>query len=90
MMFIVVFLLLPFVSALEFPFNLSRLFSWGVVHSSYPTVESTPRIAIIGAGAGGTSAAFWISKAKERFGLDVEIDVYESSDYIGGRTYGSL
>ncbi|KAL4250177.1 prenylcysteine oxidase family protein [Abortiporus biennis] len=44
------------------------------------------RIAIIGAGAGGSSAAFWISKAKERFGLDVEVDVYDKNDYIGGRS----
>jgi prenylcysteine oxidase/farnesylcysteine lyase len=48
------------------------------------TVPS-PRIAIIGAGAGGSSAAFWISKAKERHGLDVAIDVFERSDYVGGR-----
>jgi len=47
----------------------------------------TPRVAIIGAGAGGSSAAFWISKAKERFGLDVAVDVYESSDYVGGREF---
>ncbi|KAL4068392.1 Prenylcysteine lyase-domain-containing protein [Scleroderma yunnanense] len=45
-----------------------------------------PRIAIIGAGAGGSSAAFWISKAKQRFGIDVEIDVYERASYIGGRS----
>ncbi len=44
-----------------------------------------PRIAIIGAGAAGSSAAFWISKAKERFGLDLKVDVYERSSYIGGR-----
>ncbi|KAF5377177.1 hypothetical protein D9615_006339 [Tricholomella constricta] len=49
-------------------------------------VQSVPRIAIIGAGAGGSSAAFWISKAKERYGLSVEIDVYERETYIGGRS----
>lgn len=43
------------------------------------------RIAIIGAGAGGSSAAFWLSQAKERWGLDVEIDVFEERDYVGGR-----
>ena len=37
-------------------------------------------------GAAGTSAAFWIAKAKERFGLDVDIDVYEKADYVGGRS----
>ncbi|KAF9270773.1 hypothetical protein L218DRAFT_889560 [Marasmius fiardii PR-910] len=48
--------------------------------------HGTPRIAIIGAGAGGSSAAFWIAKAKERFGIDVEVDVYEKESYIGGRS----
>lgn len=47
-------------------------------------VNST-RIAIIGAGAGGSSAAFWIGKAKERYGLDVEVDLYEREGYVGGR-----
>jgi pyruvate/2-oxoglutarate dehydrogenase complex dihydrolipoamide dehydrogenase (E3) component len=42
------------------------------------------RIAIVGAGAGGSSAAFWLHKAKERFGYDIEVDVYEQHDYIGG------
>jgi prenylcysteine oxidase/farnesylcysteine lyase len=49
------------------------------------TVNATPRVAIIGAGAGGSSAAFWISKAKERFGVNVEVDVYERESYVGGR-----
>ena len=50
-------------------------------------VESTDhlnRIAIIGAGAGGSSSAFWIGKAKERWGLDLEVDLYDSRSYIGG------
>lgn len=51
-------------------------------------VNST-RIAIIGAGAAGSSAAFWIAKAKERYGLDVEVDIYEKEGYIGGREYFS-
>ncbi|KZT23798.1 FAD/NAD(P)-binding domain-containing protein [Neolentinus lepideus HHB14362 ss-1] len=44
------------------------------------------RVAIIGAGAGGSSAAFWISKAKRRSEVEVEVDVYEASEYIGGRS----
>ncbi|KAJ6574731.1 Prenylcysteine lyase-domain-containing protein [Mycena capillaripes] len=52
--------------------------------------NSKPRIAIIGAGAGGTSAAFWISKAKERFGVDVGIDVYEKESYVGGRACSTV
>lgn len=50
-------------------------------------VESTDhlnRIAIIGAGAGGSSAAFFIGKAKERWGLDIEVDLYDANSYIGG------
>ncbi|KAI0035817.1 FAD/NAD-P-binding domain-containing protein [Vararia minispora EC-137] len=48
--------------------------------------RSTPhRIAVVGAGAGGSSAAFWLSKARERNALDVIVDVYERADYVGGR-----
>lgn len=73
-------------NAFEFPFAIP-FFSAKVpsVQVDSPPLNVTPRIAIIGAGAGGSSAAFWISKAKERFGLDVEVDVYEQSSYIGGR-----
>jgi prenylcysteine oxidase / farnesylcysteine lyase len=49
-----------------------------------PPQNKPPRIAIVGAGAGGASAAFWISKGKERFGLDVEVDVFDREPYIGG------
>ncbi|KAF4623348.1 hypothetical protein D9613_002063 [Agrocybe pediades] len=76
-------------NAFQLPFSIPKLFSSKLI---LPTPEqevvgpTTPRIAIIGAGAGGSSAAFWISKAKERFGVDVEVDVYDSKDYIGGRS----
>ena len=46
---------------------------------------SSNRVAIIGAGAGGSSAAYWISLAQQRWGLDIDIDVYEQRSYIGGR-----
>jgi prenylcysteine oxidase / farnesylcysteine lyase len=68
---------------LQFPFF---NFDWNPPTPHVPQYK-TPRIAIIGAGAGGSSAAFWISKAQERFGLDVEVDVYERANYIGGREY---
>ncbi|KAE9395928.1 hypothetical protein BT96DRAFT_942062 [Gymnopus androsaceus JB14] len=48
--------------------------------------RGTPRVAIVGAGAAGSSASFWISKAQERFGVDVEVDVYEKTSRIGGRS----
>ncbi|KAF8525199.1 Prenylcysteine lyase-domain-containing protein [Hysterangium stoloniferum] len=51
--------------------------------------DSTPshRIAIIGAGAGGSSAAFWISRAQNRTqGHNLFVDVFEKESYIGGRS----
>ncbi|KAK0208424.1 Prenylcysteine lyase-domain-containing protein [Desarmillaria ectypa] len=69
------------VLAFQFPFKVPFL-----KNKLDDDATAPPRIAIIGAGAGGSSAAFWISKAKERFGLDLEVDVYESLSYIGGRS----
>ncbi|CDO76404.1 hypothetical protein BN946_scf184937.g18 [Trametes cinnabarina] len=51
-----------------------------------PDTTTPIRIAIIGAGAAGSSAAFWIARGKERCGLDVEIDLYDKNPYIGGRS----
>jgi prenylcysteine oxidase / farnesylcysteine lyase len=70
------------VAALQLPFSIPFLKS--KEHHRSDTHDNTPRVAIIGAGAAGSSAAFWIALAKKRFGLQVEIDVYEKSDYIGG------
>ena len=77
--------------AFQLPFNIQLpFFSSGsqapLIAPAEPADAPIPnRIAIIGAGAGGSSAAFWVSKAKERFGLDVEVDVYDKNTYIGGR-----
>ncbi|KAH7910709.1 FAD/NAD(P)-binding domain-containing protein [Hygrophoropsis aurantiaca] len=70
--------------AFQFPFKVPFFKSKDAIIAEQ--AQGTPRIAIIGAGAGGSSAAFWISKAKERFGIDVEIDVYERAGYVGGRS----
>lgn len=81
-------LLLPGTLAFQFPFKVP-FFNKQTIRADVVRelpVAGTPRIAIIGAGAGGSSAAFWISKAKERFGLDIDVDVYEREAYIGGRT----
>ena len=81
-------LLLPAASlAFQLPFKVPFL-DWNVSAGleDATVLNNTPRIAIIGAGAGGSSAAFWISKAKERYGVNVEIDIYEKESYIGGRT----
>ncbi|KAJ7284612.1 Prenylcysteine lyase-domain-containing protein [Mycena rebaudengoi] len=75
--------LLPVVASFQLPFKIP-FFNHSAVK---PSVNSArPRIAIIGAGAGGTSAAFWLSKAQERFGLDFEVDLYEKASYVGGRS----
>lgn len=44
------------------------------------------KVAIIGAGAGGSSAAFFLHNAAHRAGVQLHIDVYEKSAYIGGRS----
>lgn len=73
------------VVAIQLPFELPFFKSKTAAPSAVEEVPgSVPRVAIIGAGAGGSSAAFWISKAKERYGLDVEVDVYEKASYVGG------
>ncbi|EJD55206.1 FAD/NAD(P)-binding domain-containing protein [Auricularia subglabra TFB-10046 SS5] len=80
-------------NAFEWPFKLPWLASTApdqVVFEapSEPTAptERPPRVAIIGAGAGGTSAAFWLSLSKQRANHTFEIDVYDRSDYVGGRS----
>ncbi|KAI0035282.1 FAD/NAD-P-binding domain-containing protein [Vararia minispora EC-137] len=93
-LFVLPLLISTAVSAWEFPF--ADLFSGTVLKqqpfsapspSSEPEPTSAvPRVAVIGAGAAGSSAAFWISKAKQRFGIDVEVDIFEKSDYVGGRS----
>ncbi|KAG1825546.1 Prenylcysteine lyase-domain-containing protein [Suillus subaureus] len=61
--------------AFQFPFSIPLFKSKD--SADLEQAHISPRIAIIGAGAGGSSAAFWISKAKKRFGIDY---------YIGGRS----
>ncbi|SCV72807.1 BQ2448_4344 [Microbotryum intermedium] len=52
-------------------------------------VESrAPKIAVIGAGAGGSSSAFFLSHfAAEQKGLEAEVTIYERSGFIGGRSF---
>jgi prenylcysteine oxidase/farnesylcysteine lyase len=83
---VLAFIVAPLCRAFNFPFDISSVWSTKPKLPLSPDVvpPRSPRVAIIGAGAGGSSAAFWISKAKERHGLDVAIDIYERSDYVGG------
>ncbi|OLN96170.1 Farnesylcysteine lyase [Colletotrichum chlorophyti] len=48
--------------------------------------SNVKQVAIIGAGAGGASAAYYLEKFAEADGLPVNITVFEKSDRIGGRT----
>ncbi|XP_077161358.1 prenylcysteine oxidase 1 [Paroedura picta] len=57
--------------------SLGRGLSSGPQDLRYPP----KRIAVIGAGIGGTSAAYFL---RQRFGKDVQIDVFERGD-VGGR-----
>ncbi|KAI0655025.1 Prenylcysteine lyase-domain-containing protein [Cubamyces menziesii] len=76
--------------AFQLPFNIKLPFFSGsqtpLVAPELPDPATPNRIAIIGAGAAGSSAAYWIAKGKERYGLDVEVDVYDKNSYIGGRS----
>jgi NAD(P)-binding Rossmann-like domain len=80
--------------SLALAFNWTSLFGGSVAADQYvlQPVNTTNqlRVAIVGAGAAGSSAAFWISKAAERLGKDIAVDVYESSDYIGGSEFSAL
>jgi hypothetical protein len=78
--------------SLVLAFSWSSLFGGGAAADQYllqPTVNTTNqlRVAIVGAGAAGSSAAFWIHRAVERLGKDITVDIYESSDYIGGSEF---
>ncbi|KAG6866235.1 hypothetical protein C0991_006822 [Blastosporella zonata] len=83
-------LLLPASLAFQLPFKIPFFTKNEALEKAAvePTesFNTVPRIAIVGAGAGGSSAAFWISKVKERFNVSVEVDVYDKESYIGGRS----
>ncbi|OCK78630.1 prenylcysteine oxidase 1 [Lepidopterella palustris CBS 459.81] len=47
---------------------------------------SARRVAIIGAGAGGSSAAYYLSQNAHNLGIKANITVFERSPYVGGRS----
>jgi prenylcysteine oxidase/farnesylcysteine lyase len=70
-------------------FKISSAIDWlysGAAHAVSVDVVSH-KVAVVGAGAAGSSSAFWISKAKSRANVAVEVDVYEKEAYIGGREH---
>lgn len=78
---------LPFEIPFQVPFfkpNTSAKSSTSIVNE---TASTAHRVAVIGAGAGGSSAAFWLGLARLRHGHDIEIDVYDKQGYVGGRAY---
>lgn len=86
------FLLVACGTAFEWPFKLPWVVSTSPDQLVFEGPADTttrvvrpPRVAIIGAGAGGSSAAYWLSLSRTRANLTFDIDVYERSDYIGGR-----
>jgi len=50
-----------------------------------PHGPTTLRVAVIGAGAAGSSSAWWLHLAADRLGCPIEVEVFERADYIGGR-----
>lgn len=76
--------LIPF--ALVIPF-ISANQNHGHQHSQISNrAPSHRRVAIIGAGAAGTSAAFHIANFSASSGIPVHISLFERSSYIGGRS----
>ncbi|KAJ5294100.1 hypothetical protein N7508_008921 [Penicillium antarcticum] len=50
-------------------------------------VDATPKkVAIIGAGAGGSFTAYQLRKLADEAGIPVKITVYERESYVGGRS----
>ncbi|EMR85927.1 putative prenylcysteine oxidase protein [Botrytis cinerea BcDW1] len=74
---------------------LSWPFKFQAVAEQEPIIESTTyeyadshakRIAIIGAGAGGSSSAYHLQKYAAESDLAINVTVFERSSYIGGRS----
>jgi len=78
--------------ALSLPFRLPSWLWFGsrgnalTIDSGMPWYNASKTVAIIGAGAGGSSAAFFIAKAKQRYGVDIDIHIYDKNEFVGGGT----
>ncbi|KAK6357174.1 hypothetical protein TWF718_001499 [Orbilia javanica] len=51
-----------------------------------PEPQAVKRVAVIGAGAAGSSAAYFLKEYAAKHDFHVNITVYEKNNYIGGRT----
>nr|KMM64579.1 hypothetical protein CPAG_00931 [Coccidioides posadasii RMSCC 3488] len=72
-----------FVSLLLAPLVLSQ---WQSTLQKDPPAGEPKQIAIIGAGAGGSSAAYHLRKYADFFSIPINITVFERSNYVGGRS----
>ena len=76
--------------ALSLPFRLPSWLWFGsrgnalTIDSGMPWYNASKTVAIIGAGAGGSSTAFFIAKAKQRYGVDIDIHIYDKNELVGG------
>ena len=75
--------------ALSLPFRLPSWLWFGstgnaLTIDSKPWYNASKTVAIIGAGAGGSSTAFFIAKAKQRYGVDIDIHIYDKNELVGG------
>ena len=76
--------------ALSLPFRLPSWLRFGsssnalTIDSGKPWYNASKTVAIIGAGAGGSSTAFFIAKAKQRYGVDIDIHIYDKNELVGG------
>ncbi|ORY67170.1 Prenylcysteine lyase-domain-containing protein [Pseudomassariella vexata] len=60
--------------------------SQGVAGDDEPIENSVKQIAIIGAGAAGSSTAYALHKYAQEEGLTINVTLFEKTDRIGGRT----
>ncbi|KAK6509380.1 hypothetical protein TWF481_004129 [Arthrobotrys musiformis] len=48
--------------------------------------QAAKRVAVIGAGAAGSSAAYYLNQYAKKHDIPINITIYERNNYIGGRT----
>ncbi|EPS39133.1 hypothetical protein H072_7066 [Dactylellina haptotyla CBS 200.50] len=77
---------LLFTTYILLPSHASILGSGG--HQQFVLTDKSPvkRVAIIGAGAAGSSAAYFLSEYARKAEFAINATIYERCDYIGGRT----
>ncbi|KAI9852311.1 MAG: hypothetical protein M1824_002032, partial [Vezdaea acicularis] len=67
-------------------FTLGCLLQRGSCDSQDVLQVATKRVAVIGAGAGGSSAAYYLKQKADESGFAVDITIFERNPYVGGRS----